>query len=296
MKHAVRDWSAAAWRAVTRSGVVEIAARTGYGARGSVYFCVGTMAVLKAVGLTPHAEGAVGSLLALGQWPIGILLLWVTSIGLCCFATWRALQSVFDVEHLGFGAKALATRVGKAVSGLLYGSLGYTVLNLLNTLRDLRKGDDQDDTVASITQTLTLPFGRSLVMTFGLLLLASGVGNMVRAFVDHFASELRCDPTWHGLIGTLARVGYFSRGAAFVPAGIFTVIAGWYSQPHTAVSIGKSLELFQTLPFGAAILAVQGLGLISFGLFGFAKAAFRDVSLEDAAPGSTQGQTPASHP
>ena len=80
-----------------------MAARVGYASRGAVYLSIGAMALLKALGLTPHAEGAIGALRAWGQWPIGVALLWVTGVGLCAFAGWRALQSVFDIERLGHG-------------------------------------------------------------------------------------------------------------------------------------------------------------------------------------------------
>jgi hypothetical protein len=272
-------WIDAAWRACRQSDVVELAARLGYASRGAVYLSVAVMAMLKAAGLTPHAEGAVRALAAWAQWPVGIVLLWITGVGLCGFAAWRALQSVADVEHLGLGAKAIFARVGKACSGLLYGALGLTVLRLLDTLRDLRKRDDDADTAAAIQHALTLPFGRTLVIACGSVLLAVGVGNMARAFVDHFT--LGSDPRWDRLIGVLARTGYFARGIAFLPAGGFIVLAGWQSKPHAALSIGHSLDTVLALPFGTALLAVQGLGLGAFGVFGLAKALCRRVDLKD---------------
>ncbi len=263
--------------------MVELAARVGYASRGAVYLSVGLMALLKAWGLTPHAEGAVGALNAWAQWPAGVAMLWITGLGLCGFAIWRALQSLVDVEHLGFGLKALITRTGKAVSGVLYGALGITVLQLLDTLRDVRKGDDDADAVASVQHALTLPFGRTLVITVGALLLAVGLGNMIRAFLDHFTRTLQCQVRWQGLIGGLARIGYFARGVAFLPAGVFTVLAGWRSRPHEAVSLGHSLDTVMSLPFGNVVLSVQGLGLAAFGMFGLAKSALRRVELEDEA-------------
>ena len=130
-------WLDAVWRGLRGSGAVELAARVGYASRGAVYLSVGLMALLKALRLTPHAESAIDALQAWAQWPVGVVLLWITGVGLCGFALWRALQSLADVEHLGLGMKALITRVGKATSGLLYGTLGVTVLRLLDTLRDL---------------------------------------------------------------------------------------------------------------------------------------------------------------
>jgi hypothetical protein len=269
------------WFALVRgSGAVELAARIGYASRGAVYLSVGAMALLKAAGLAPHAEGAVGALRAWGQWPVGVVLLWATSLGLIAFAVWRALQSVADVEHLGFSPKAIVTRLGKAISGLVYGGLGVTLLNLLDTLRDLHHPSEQAETIAQVQNTLSLPFGRTLVVTSGLLLLAVGVGNMVRAFFDHFTHQLDCHPWWNSLVGTLARIGYFSRGVAFLPAGALMIAAGWHAHAAEAISIGSSLDLMRAQPFGREILAVQACGLGAFGVYGLVKAVFRRLEME----------------
>ena len=109
---------AVVWRTLCSSGVVELAARCGYAARGMVYLSVGLMALLKSAGLNPHAQGAVGALGAWARWPLGVALLWMTGIGLLGFAAWRGLQSIGDVEHPRWRPSALAGRIGKAISGL----------------------------------------------------------------------------------------------------------------------------------------------------------------------------------
>lgn len=271
-------WIRALLAAGRTSGTIEAAARLGYLSRGAVYLSVGAIALLRALGRTPHARGGIGALRAWADWPVGVGLLWLTGLGLCGFAAWRALQSVVDIERVGRSPKAIAGRMGKAVSGLLYGTLGYETLKLLDTFRDLPRGDDQADTVASVNGLLALPFGRTIVMTAGGLLLLAGLGNMIRAGVDHFTQSLDCHPAWKRPIGWLARAGYFARGVAFVPAGYFTMVAGWDSQPHEAVSIGRALDLTLALPFGRGLLALQAVGLVAFGLFGVSKAIYRRVN------------------
>ncbi len=182
-----------------------------------------------------------------------------------------ALQAVVDVEHLGIGANEIITRIGKAISGLLYGSLGITVLKLLDTLRDLKRTDDYADMAGSVQRTLALPFGRTLVIAFGVLLLAVGLGNILRAFLDYFTRAIGSDPSLHGPIGLLARVGYFARGAAFLPAGGFIVLAGWRSRPHQALSVGHSRHAAVT-SVRPSIVGGQGAGPGAFGVFGIAKA------------------------
>jgi hypothetical protein len=274
-------WTRQVSHVVTASGLVPLAARVGYGARGAVYISVGTIAVLAALRLAPHAQGAEEALRVWARWPIGIGLLWVTALGLCGFALWRALQSVLDIERLGWRAKGLAARVGKAVSGLLYGGLGVAVLQFLDALRDFKQGDDQAATVASIQATLSLPFGRGMVVGLGLILAVTGLGNIARAFVDHFTAKLASAAVWNTPIGILARSGYLARGLAFVPAGYLTMKAGWHANAGEAVSIGRSMDLFKTQSHGHALLAAEGCGLIAFGVFGVAKALLRHLPGQD---------------
>lgn len=270
---ALRYWL----KLIHASPFVELAARTGYAARGVVYLSVATIALLTVLGWVPHAQGAVGSLEAWTRWPLGVALLWLIGVGLCAFAGWRALQSLFDIERLGHGPGAIGSRAGKAISGLLYGSLGISVFSLLGVARNLYEVDDQAATVSAVQHALTWPFGHHLVIAAGLFLAVAGVGNMIRAVIDHFTRSLDCPPDWAPVIGWLARVGYFARGAAFVPAGVLTMAAGLHGRAGEAIGVGRSLELVLKQPFGHLALALQALGLAAFGAFGLLKGALRKI-------------------
>jgi len=247
--------------------VAELAARLGYVARGFVYISVGLIALLAVAGLTPRAQGALGALEAWGQWPPGIALLWLTGLGLYGFAGWRALQAVFDADRQGRTPKAWASRVGQAVSGILYGSLAVSVFGLLAFVADM----------------LTWPLGEALVLALGALILAAGVGNVVRAFVDHFGRGLKCDPRTAAWAGTLARVGYFGRGVAMLPAGAFMLAAGWHARASEAKSLGAALQTLHAQPAGDLVLSLIAAGLVAFGAFGFVEAWYRPIRPEAAA-------------
>ena len=99
---------AARFRTEPWSGAVELAARLGYVARGLVYLSVGLVALLAALGVTPHARSALGAVEALSGWTAGVALLWFIGLGLCGFALWRALQSFLDADGQGKAASGLA--------------------------------------------------------------------------------------------------------------------------------------------------------------------------------------------
>ncbi len=137
------------------SSLAEAVARIGYVARGSVYLAVGAVALLAALHLTPHAKGALGALEAWGQWPAGILLLWMIGLGLYGFAGWRALQSIFDVDRQGATAKGLAARAGQAVSGLVYGGLAVSVFGLLHAAHHLARQSEHAEMIRTVAKVLS---------------------------------------------------------------------------------------------------------------------------------------------
>jgi hypothetical protein len=270
-----RRFAKAPWGAVA-----EMAARLGYVARGSVYISIGLIALLAVAGLTPRAEGALGALEAWGQWPPGLALLWLTGLGLYGFAGWRALQAVFDADRQGRTPKAWASRAGQAISGLVYGGLAVSVFGLIDTIEDLHQADDQTRTRAFVESLMAWPLGEALVMGLGVFILAAGIGSVVRAFIDHFGRGLRCDARTAAWAGTVARVGYFGRGVALLPAGAFMLAAGWHARAAEAKSLGGALQALHAQPFGDAVLALVAAGLVAFGAYAFVEAWYRPIRPE----------------
>jgi Domain of Unknown Function (DUF1206) len=271
-RFAVAPWGATA----------EMAARLGYMARGTVYLSIGLMALMAVVGVAPHTRGAVGALRAWSQWPLGNVLLWLIGLGLYGFAGWRVMQSVFDADRQGRSARAWASRAGQAMSGLIYGALAVSVFGLIDTLHDYRHVGEQAETRAAVAAVLAWPLGSKVVMAAGLFILACGLGNAVRAFVDDFGATLRCEPNTRRWICWLARVGYFGRGMAMLPVGFFMLMAGWHERAVEARSVGTALWALHTQVFGDLVLTLVGLGVVAFGAFAFVEAWRRPIRPEGA--------------
>lgn len=259
------------------SGMAEAVARIGYVARGTVYLAVGVVALLAAVGLTPRARGPLGALEAWGQWPAGVIFLWLIGLGLYGFAGWRALQSIFDVDHQGATAKGLAARAGQAVSGLVYGGLAVSVFGLLHAVHHLGRHSEHAAMARTVEKILAFPFGNLLVILGGLFILASGVGNILRAVLGHFGRTLDFDQQFAGWAGTVARIGYFARGVALAPVGVFVTHAGLNARASDAHGVGGALEALHRQPMGGLLLSLTALGLMAFGVFGFLEATFRPI-------------------
>ena len=272
-----RRFTATPWAAAA-----EMAARLGYMARGVVYLTTGVIALLAVARLAPHTHSPIRALQAWAQWPLGVVLLWLTGVGLYGFAGWRALQSVFDADGQGNRPRAWASRVGQALSGLIYGSLAVSVFGILDTLHDLRHAEIEK-TSERVAGVMAWPLGSMLVMALGAFIIACGLGNAIRAFVDDFGATLKCDPRAAVWARRLARVGYFGRGLAMLPVGWFMLLAGWRERAADAKGVGGALWALHGLAFGDLVLTLIGLGLVAFGAFAFVEAWCRPIRPEGRA-------------
>jgi len=274
LKHrfATSPWGAAA----------EMAARMGYMARGTVYLSIGAIALLAAIGVAPHPRGALGALEAWAHWRVGVLLLWFTGIGLWGFAGWRALQSLLDADQQGRSLKALGSRAGQALSGLIYGGMAASIFDLIDALHDIRHEGEQAKTRETVAAVMAWPFGTTLVIALGLFIVACGLGNATRAVVDNFGSTLKCEAKTAAWAGRLARVGYFGRGVAMLPVGFFMIAAGWHARATEARGVGGALWSLHSQLLGDLMLSLVALGLVAFGAFAFVEAWHRPIRPEAA--------------
>lgn len=258
------------------------AARIGYAARGAVYLGLGVIALLAALDLTPRAKGARGVLETWAAWPLGNLLIALIASGLIGFALWRGVQAIFDADRHGTTLKGWTIRAGQALSGLVYGGLAWSALEVLDIFEDVGEVDETQDAHQYAETILSLPSGDRLLILAGLVVLAFGIGNVVQGFMQDFAKRLSCDEDTCARVVPLAKIGYAARGLATLPLGGFLVVAGLEVRASEARSWGDALQVVEQQPAGAAILALVALGLVAFGLFGFVEALSRRIQPPDS--------------
>lgn len=262
--------------------LLEWASRLGYAARGVVYLGLGAIVLLAAADVTPRARGAKAMLAAWADWPLGLVLVALVAVGLLGFALWRALQAVFDADRHGTSPKAIAVRIGQAISGLVYGGLGLWALELLDEVEDVGEADEEQAAHGAAAAVLALPHGEILLLLAGATLVGVGLGNMIQGLKQDFAKRLSCDEEVCRWVVPMAKIGYGARGLATLPAGVFLIGAGLDARSRDAHSWGGALQAVEGQPFGSWVLALLALGLVAFGLFGFVEAAFRRIRPAEA--------------
>jgi hypothetical protein len=265
-------------RAVARTATDPTAVligRAGFAARGAVYVIVGWLAVLAAFN-GAAATDKQGALEAIGQLPLGSVLLAVVAAGLFAYALWNLIRAVFDPERRGHDAKGLVTRAGYAVVGVSYGGLALGAAQFALGSGTAGKGSDAS-TQDGTAQLLQAPFGPPLVMAIGAILLAIAAVEFVKAYTGSFVKDLSL-----GALGTearrwverLGRMGLTARGVVFALIGIFLIQASRQQDAGAAVGLGGALNKLAEQPFGQILLGVVAAGLCMYGLFSFVEARY----------------------
>jgi hypothetical protein len=277
------EFAVSLWRArkpARPSGIrrwAAVAARVGYGARGFVYLSVGLLALGAALGIGGESIGSQGVGPWLAEQPFGRVWLVLLGLGLWAFVFWRALQSVWDADHEGCDRSGLLIRFGQAASGVFYAVLAAGVFELLDEVGPRMAHEDVAENQEKAAILLGLPFGDVVLMVVGLVILGVGIGNIVTAFRNDFGDALSCSPHWCRRLSLLARAGYTARGAAYLPLGVFVLLAGCHARAAEVRSFGTSLEALRAQPGGAWLVGLTATGLIAFGAFAFIEARFRKI-------------------
>ena len=102
---------------------------------------------------------------------------------------------------------------------------------------------------------------------------AAALGRTVRDRIP----VARRTPPLHVLVEQAARIGYGARGFAYLPLGIFVVLAGLHTRSGEVTNTAAALETLESQPGGSWILGLTAVGLMAFGAFAFVEARWRRI-------------------
>ena len=73
-------------------------------------------------------------------------------------------------------------------------------------------------------------------------------------------------------------MGTIARGIVFAVTGLLAVVAAWTADPAKAGGLDQAFRTLLQQPFGTSLVVVLGAGLVLFGVYGLAEAAWRRVT------------------
>ena len=252
-------------RRVADRGPLRFLAPAGLLARGFMYIVIGWIALQVAFGKSGQQADRSGALHALSGTPFGTVALWVLVIGFFGMALWQLSEALFGSPS---GGQQAGTRLRALARGVIYGILGYGVLEYT-----IGAGGQQSSDQQSVDLTATLlrhPGGQEVVAVIGLAFVGGGLYLGYRSWRERFREGLRLAEmrAVTGLIvGWLGRVGGVARGVVFVTVGVFLVVAAVTTQPRQAKGLDSALRSLAATPGGPWLLALVAIGLIIFGAF-----------------------------
>ena len=249
-------------------------ARAGMAAYGVVYAIVAWLAAQLALGSPDGSASGQGALEQLRDQPLGAVVLWLVAGGLSGLAVWEACQVVGghrDEE----GAHRWAARAVSAGRGGVFAVLA--VLAILTASGHGGSGGGSGGSDGVTARLMALPFGPALVVLIGIGIAGVGVFSIVHALSDRWRRGVEPQAragTLGQVVTVLARVGFVTRGVAFlVLAGMFVWSAVTHD-PQKSGGLDQAIVRFRDLPFGPALMLVVAAGLGCYGLFHVLRAAF----------------------
>lgn len=245
---------------------VQCVARVGYAARGIVYVMVGYLAARAAVavGSPTDSSGALHELLRDGgRWTV-----LAVALGLAAYAVWLLVQAISDPEHPD-GSKS--RRLFYVIPMVINASLAFTAFKLWQGQGTATESNGSQKLAAEL---LDKPFGEALVALVGLGVLGFAIWQMWVAFRGDITKQLNVtDRDGHRALIALGRWGIAARAVVFGILGVFFIEAARRHDPGAAGGMGDVLRSFGH----GWLLGIVAAGLIAYGIFELANAAFRRI-------------------
>lgn len=257
---------------------VERLARWGYATKGIVYGLIGMLALTAAFGLGGQTTDSNGALQTISRQPFGQFLLILLTIGLLGYALWRFIECFQDPEHKGSDAKGILTRIGYAISGLIYAGLAFTSAKLVIGAGSGNSNSQQDWTARILAQ----PFGQWLIGTIGAIIIGMAFYMFYKAYKTKFQRELdlrELDSNQEKVIINICRFGIAARAIVFVIIGFFLIQAARFSNANEVKGIDGALQTVGQQPFGKVLLSLVALGLVAYGIYMAVQARYKRLEV-----------------
>jgi Domain of Unknown Function (DUF1206) len=275
------------WEAVERAGRrtarrpwVQLVARVGFAARGVVAAVIGVLALSLAAGAGGRTTDTKGALATIASASAGRIAVALLGAGFAALAAWLVLGAIAETDGRNrSGWMAAAVRVGRAISGLAYGSLAVAALRLALQRPAGRGGDEAARTWTA--RALELPLGRALVMGGAAVALIVGGKQLWVGLRRSFLKDLelgRMSARLRAWASRTGMVGITTQGVVFVLVGLFFAQAALERDPGEATGFDGALQTIARQPLGMALLGVTALGLLAYAAYAFIEGAHRKLA------------------
>lgn len=259
-------------RRAARSDTMKGLARAGLAARATVYLLIGILALALAFGERHGETDQRGALKELTQHTGGTMLVWLIAVGLFGYALWRFSEAVFGVVGEG---KQAGPRIQSLVRGLIY---LFFAISAVKVAADAGAGSQAGQQELWTAKAMQHSGGRWVVGIVGAVIVACGAvlvwEGLGHKFEKYFEFN-QMTAKQRRIVEITGTVGAIARGAVFALAGVFVIVAAVNANPHKAGGLDQALRELLGMTAGPFLVALAGIGLIVFGLYGYTEAKWR---------------------
>lgn len=247
-------------------------ARFGLMSKGIVYCLMGILTTLAALGLSAEKGNKTEAFKVVYEQPFGRFLLIVIAIGLCGYVTLRVFQAFLDIDDKGKDAKGIATRLGYAISAILYLSLIVYAIKLASG-----NPGHRDTKQFFVSKIMSYPMGEWAIGIAGLIIIGAGINQIYKGISKKFMKRVKLYRSEYSKTFQRAGIiGYVSRGLVFSIVGYFLFRAAIDSNPGGAEGTEAAFDFLQQ-NFGNLLMGIVALGLVAYGIFMFVKAKHESI-------------------
>ena len=225
----------------------------------------------------PADDAAVdqsGAMALLADSPVGPLLLWLLTAGLAGLCLWQAVEVLRHHRTLpapGPDRRRAVVQLGRTVgTAVVYGFLAVSAARVA-----LGHGSRPGEDTRTVHGVLAWPGGQALVVAFGVVVVAIGVYHVRKGLRSDFLDEIdlsTVSPALCVVTHRASQAGFVLKGVAFVLVG---TVVGWAAavfDPARATGLDGALRAVAAEPYGAWVLTVVAVGLVSFSVYCLARA------------------------
>ena len=242
--------------------------RTGYAGRGLVYLVVAGLSLWSVLS-GGQAEGTKSTLQSLDG-AAGFAVIFAIATGMFAYAIWRAVDSFWDLEAYGSGAKGIVARIGMLVTGFIHGAIGALAVTVLGV------SSSGSSSKELLNQFLQTPAGVWVVGGIGLVTMGTGFYYFYKAATQSYREHLEANHfTMHW--NPALRIGVAAQGVVVLIIGGLIVYAAMSANASDAGGIDAAFEWLHQQAYGRILVGLLCAGLLMFSLFCFVNAVYRIV-------------------
>lgn len=249
-------------REVQRAKPYQVLVKVGLVAYGLVHLIIGWLAFRLAMGHSEGEASQTGALRQLAATSVGLVLMWVTGIGLLTLVLWQLIAALVGYTEYD-GLKRLRKRLSALFRSVVYGTLAVAALRIA-----IGASDDEGDAEESLSAGMFgLPGGRFIVAAIGLGIIGYAVWQVVKGVTGRYNEEIETE--LQGAAKVAAMVGHIAKGVAFTVMGALFIWAALSYDSEKAGGLDKAIDTIRDQPGGSVLLIVLAVGIAAYGVWCF---------------------------